>query len=94
MENCAFRGAFYFMNKLTMLNIREETQELLHQAVENGIEGAYGNMSVLDVRWSVGIDGDEIYQVYIEDAAPENHQLRKYLYENSSFTDVEYILEW
>jgi hypothetical protein len=82
------------MNKLTMLNIREETQELLHRAVENAIEGAYGNMRVLDVRRSVGIDGDETYQVYIEDAAPENHQLRKYLYENSSFTDVEYILEW
>ncbi|WP_461533491.1 hypothetical protein [Sinomicrobium sp.] len=84
------------MNKQTLINIREETQYLLDKAQDAGVRGAinYADLNAVDVRWSVGINGDEIYQVWIEECAPGETNLLKYLYENSSFTDVEYILEW
>ena len=84
------------MNKQTLINIREETQELLDNAQAAGVKGAinYADLKVVDVRYSVGIDGDEIYQVWIEEVAPEDVALKEYLYKNGSFTDVEYFTEW
>lgn len=84
------------MNKQTLINIREETQDLLDKAQDAGIRGAinYADLNVVDVRWSVGIDGDEIYQVWIEECAPGEADLLEYLYKNGSFSDVEYFTEW
>jgi len=84
------------MNKQTLISIKEETQYLLDTAQENGISGAinFADLKVVDVRWSIGLDGDELYIVYIEECSPQEVNLLKYLHENSSFTDVEFILEW
>jgi len=83
------------MNKQTLINIKEETQQIL-DALTNDIEVRqdWSGLKVVDVRWSVGIDGDELYIVYIEECSPQQVELLEYLYKNSSFTDVEFILEW
>jgi len=84
------------MNKQTLISIKEETQHLLDTAQENGVSGAinFADLNVVDVRWSIGLDGDELYIVYIEECSPQEAGLLEYLYKNSSFTDVEFILEW
>lgn len=72
------------------------TTTLLNKAYDSGVRGAinWADLKVVDVRFSVGIDNDTLYQIYIEEVAPDEWELHKYLYENLPYNDIEIHTEW
>jgi len=72
------------------------TTTLLNKAHNEGLRGAinWADLKVVDVRFSVGIDNDSLYQIYIEEVAPDEYELHKYLYNNLPYDDIEIHTEW
>jgi hypothetical protein len=88
------------MSEHNLREIYEYANEVLTKADPNEIEGAinWGDLSCTDVVMSVSVHGDIWIRVDIEEADPNNPELKEYMYEKlaTQFLDTpfEVCTEW
>ncbi len=61
--------------------IKDAVNNALDAAQRTKIEGAinWGDLSCTEVKYCINDDGSESYEAIIEEAAPENYELRKFI---------------
>lgn len=80
-------------------------QKICNQAIElsrtQDIQGAinWGDLKCYDVRYFIGIDGDELFQFLIDEADPVNEEFKEFICQQilsniPDMTYIEIITEW